>query len=267
MSKELVTPFTGKSIYETSRERKPSLLARLFPSLYFYSGVFCTVIRASRRAKRGRYGCPEWVGSSLEILERTEATGGKVTVEGLDRLNSFSGPRVYVGNHMSTLETFLLPSILRPVGPVTFIVKKELLDYPVFGHVMRSRKPIALGRSNPREDLETVFREGKELLASGVSVIVFPQTTRAERFDPSRFNTIGAKLAARAKVPLVPVALKTDFWGTGKMIKDFGVISPEKRVYFSFGEPIAPQGKGDEAHRATVEFISGALGRWEKLPG
>ncbi|HSH70365.1 MAG TPA: hypothetical protein VK997_10635 [Deferrisomatales bacterium] len=93
-------------------------------------------------------------------------------------------------------------------------------------------------------------------------MIVFPQTTRAERFDPERFNSIGAKLAGRAGVPLIPLALRTDAWGNGRWLKDFGPVDPRRPVRFRFGAPLSPDRRGTEAHRQTVAFIQQALGEW-----
>ena len=41
-------------------------------------------------------------------------------------------PVIFIGNHMSTLETFVLPWIILPHRPLTFVVKRELLGYPLF---------------------------------------------------------------------------------------------------------------------------------------
>ena len=142
------------------------------------------------------------------------------------------------------------------------IVKDSLLTYPVFGHVMRSRNPIAVGRSNPREDLKAVMEGGKERLGNGVSLIIFPQTTRTPAFDPAEFNTLGVKLARRADVPVVPLALVTDAWGTGKRFKDFGKIDPSKAVHLAFGEPMRIEGRGEAEHEAIIEFIQGNLKAW-----
>ena len=49
-----------------------------------------------------------------------------------------------------------------------------------------------------------------------ISVWVFAQTTRELLLDPKKFNTLGIKLAKRARVPVIPVAVKTDAWGMGK---------------------------------------------------
>jgi len=233
------------------------------PRVNLYLPVLGVVIRANRLARQDRYGDREWVHSSLTILRALEGTGMRVSVEGLEHLRALEGPAVFLGNHMSTLETFVLPGIIHPVRPVTFVVKGSLLTYPLFGPIMRSRDPVAVGRRNPREDLTAVLRGGAERLGRGISVIVFPQTTRTSRFDPAQFNTIGVKLAARAGVPVVPVALRTDAWGNGRWVKDFGPVHPDRPVHFRFGEPLVVEGKGAAAHEATVRFIQEALAEWE----
>jgi 1-acyl-sn-glycerol-3-phosphate acyltransferase len=81
------------------------------------------------------------------------------------------GPVVFVGNHMSTLETFVLPCVIQPVNRVAFVVKESLLTTPFFGPVMRSRDPVVVGRKNPREDLKTVLEQGAEKIKNGISVI------------------------------------------------------------------------------------------------
>jgi 1-acyl-sn-glycerol-3-phosphate acyltransferase len=129
---------------------------------------------------------------------------------------------------------------------------------------MRSRDPVAVTRTNPRQDLKTVMEGGKERLANGISLIVFPQTTRYDVLRPEEFNTIGVKLAQRAGVPVVPLALLTDAWGVGKWIKDVGKIDPSRTVHLAFGEPIRVQGRGGEEHEAVIAFIQERLQAWRR---
>ena len=68
---------------------------------------------------------------------------------------------------MSALETFVLPCIIEPFKDTTFVVKQSLIDYPVFKYVMRSRNPIAVGRTNPRDDLKAVLDGGKRYCRQG----------------------------------------------------------------------------------------------------
>jgi len=242
---------------------RPGLLARAFPGVAFYPRAAAIVWRAAARARRGDYDEAAWAGSSLEIVRALEAVGVRLAVEGLDRFARLPGPCVFVGNHMSTLETFVLPVLIVSQGrSVTFVVKRSLVDYPVFGHVMRSRDPIVVGRTNPREDLKAVLEGGTERLRAGISVVVFPQTTRTPLFDPAAFNTIGVKLARRAGVPIVPVALRTDAWGNGRWLKDAGRIDPALPVHIEFGEPVPAAGRGGGEHERVVAFITGRLRAW-----
>jgi len=257
-------PLADYDTYQTPERRRRTLLALLspWPELSFYLPVVGVVFRSSFLAVRGRYDAAAWVAASMGTIRAMEGVGMRLTVEGMGHLRALSGPAVIVGNHMSTLETFVLPSIVQPVRPMTFVVKESLIRYPVFGPVVRARDPIVVGRKNPRQDLITVLQGGQDRLSRGVSVVVFPQTTRTARFDPAQFNTIGVKLALRAGVPVIPLALKTDAWGNGKHIRDFGHVDPSLPVRFRFGAPIAPEGRGAEAHQMVIRFIQGALDEW-----
>ncbi len=249
--------------YETP-VRKISLFARLFPAFAFYSTVLNTVVNASKLARRGELTDQQYEYASVEIMRAVEKVGGQIEVDNLDVVRESEWPYVFVANHMSTLETMALACLLLPKGPINFVVKESLLNYPVFGHVMRSRNPIVVGRENPRQDLVKVLEEGKQRLAQGYSVIVFPQRTRTKDFNPAQFNSIGVKLARRANRPVVPVAIKTDFWGSGKLVKELGKIDPNKKVRFHFGQPIHIKGRGTETHEQIVSFISEKISKWKE---
>jgi len=246
-----------------TKPRKISLPARLAPSFAFYTRIVRIVMQASRKAKQGRYDTAEWCGSSLASLRALERVGVRIEITGMDNVRSLGGPCVFIGNHMSALETFVLPVIIATIREATFVVKQSLVEYPVFKHVMRARNPVTVGRSNPRDDLKAVLEGGSARLKAGISVIIFPQTTRTPVFDPGQFNTIGVKLAKRACVPVVPIALKTDAWGNGTYLKDFGRIDPAKTVHFAFGKPLTITDRGNEEHRQIVDFITEKLKEWE----
>jgi 1-acyl-sn-glycerol-3-phosphate acyltransferase len=262
-------PVADHDTYITDPDRKRSFFSRIFlsPKFSFYPQLYCIVRRSGRQALNGRYGDREWAESSREVMEALENVGVCFELTGMDNMRKVPGPVVFIGNHMSTLETMVLPCIIEPVQHTTFIVKASLVTMPVFGPVMRSRDPILVNRTNPREDLKAVMERGLEKLKAGISIIVFPQSTRTFRFNPEDFNTLGVKLAARAGVPVIPMTMKTDAWGNGRYIKEFGPIDTSKKVYFTFGEPMSIAGRGTEEHEKIIAFIQENLKRWPDKNG
>ena len=98
-------------------------------------------------------------------------------------------------------------------------------------------------------------------MEKGISIIVFPQHTRGA-FDPADFSSIGCKLAKRAKVPVVPIALDSRFWGKGKVLSDFGPVSRDIPVRFAFGEKLIIDRNEKEVHARCLDFISMQLQEW-----
>ncbi|MBW2690581.1 MAG: 1-acyl-sn-glycerol-3-phosphate acyltransferase, partial [Deltaproteobacteria bacterium] len=99
-------------------------------------------------------------------------------------------------------------------------------------------------------------------LEQGRSLVIFPQHTRTVDFDPKQFNSIGIKLAKRTGAIVVPVALLTWAWSSGKAIKDFGPIIPSRTIHFAVGEPMEVVGKGQEEQAKIVAFIEEHLKKW-----
>lgn len=252
-----------KDVYNTDQKKIP-LLTRIFPAPFFYNRCARIVWGASKLCKRSLYDDKEWSNSSLAILRAMESVGGNIEITGLDILNEIKNPVVFIGNHMSTLETMILPSIIEPYVDCTFVVKTGVYNMPVFKYVIRSRDPIVVERKNPRADFALVMSKGVEILKGRRSIVIFPQTTRTVIFDPSEFNTIGIKLAKRANVPVIPIALKTDAWGNGRILKEVGKIDISKKIYIAFGSPIKPE-EQHSAHASIISFITSRLSEWNQL--
>lgn len=229
---------------------------------YFHMNIIRTVMKARDMAIHNQFDDNNWVDISHEMMRWHERCGAKCHFMGLDNISNIDGPVVFIGNHMSTAETFLMPSIIVPRKKVTFVVKKALLNYPIFGPIMRSRDPVAVGRQDPKEDFKAVMTQGKEKLGFGTSLVVFPQSTRMEQFSPKNFNSIGIKLAKKTGVPIIPFALKTDFWGNGSILKDFGPIRRDREVFIEFAEPMKVEGSGKEEHQQCIDFIREKLNAW-----
>lgn len=261
---EIETLLFEDGVYR-SRLAGTSVLGKMIPSVLGHYRILERVFWSAGKAKRGEYDNKKWTTGCVGVIRALESVGVRFEITGVENLKSFEGPCVFVSNHMSTLETFCLPGIILPFKPVTFVVKESLVRYPVFGHIMRATGAIPVSRRNPREDLRAVLEGGGQKLDMGISVVIFPQTTRTTEFDAAEFNTLGVKLARRSGVPVIPIALKTDAWGVGPFfLKDFGRIDPSRTVYMCFGEPFEVVGRGHEEHERVVEFITSKLREWRE---
>ena len=198
-----------------------------------------------------------------EIIPLCKNFGGVFDIRGLDNIREIPGSCVIAANHQSTLETVIFPSLMRNIKPVTFVVKKSLVTGWLFGPVMRLFNPIALDRKEPRVDLNKVMHEGTAALSEGKSVVLFPQGTRCKGFDPLSFNSLAIKLANRAGVPVVPCAIKTDFWENGKIISTAGDIYPSRPIHIEFGKAIYIDGAGKKEQKLLVDFIDRKYKGWE----
>lgn len=201
---------------------------------------------------------------SHHMVYNAEATGATVSFEGFQHLASLGGkPAVIVANHMSLVETMILPGGLFAFNDVTVVAKRSLTRYPGFGSILACVRPILLDRENPRQDLADVLAQGAELLKDGLSILLFPQGHRSAVFDPKGFNSLGAKLARKAGVPLIPVACKTDFARQGfGPFKDLGPIDPSKPIRFACGPVIDPSTPQREMQDRCIDHIASTLRAW-----
>ena len=96
------------------------------PSFIFYSNYLRIILTNNRIAKKGFYNDYAWVNSSIDTEESLERSGIRFHFTGMDNLKKVDTPVVFIGNHMSTLETMILPMIIQPVKPVIYVIKEEL---------------------------------------------------------------------------------------------------------------------------------------------
>jgi len=257
-------PNISKDRYETDpiRHRRYSSRRMFTGAVWFYLQYIILVISSGIKFFFVRDPQRAVVRQTLFAMRIVERQGAHLTFEGLNNYPAENGPYVFACNHMGTLEVNALPGLIASRIPMTFVVKKSLLKTPFFGKVLRRLRAIPVRRRHPGEDLTQVISVGEKMLSEGISVILFPEGTRQDVFLPRRFNSLAIKLALKAGVQVVPVALKTDFWGAGKLIKEFGALHRDKRVNITFGVPIRPGGRGKTEHQMIIDFISNHLREW-----
>lgn len=259
-----MNPYFPGDMYETPAERGRDWLDRLGGNgRFFYYLRFAAIIFQARwQVARGVYDQAAWAHTSYRLFRLAERSGGHFHISGLRHVAAGDEPVVIVSNHMSLLENAVTPCLVAPVRPVTFVLKASLLRYPIFGPMVASQRPVPVDREHPRADFERVMSQGAQLLAEGVSLVIYPEGTRRRVFTPEAFNSLGAKLARKAGVRLLPLAVRTDFVENGRYLRDFGPLHRDRPIYLAFGEPIDVAGNGRAAHQAAVDFIAGRLAAW-----
>ncbi len=157
-------------------------------------------------------------------------------------------PCIVLCKHQSAWETIALQKIF---PPQVWVLKRELLWLPFFGWGLAMTSPIAIKRSEGREAIRQLLRQGKERLALGFCVVIFPEGTRIPYGQRGKYKIGGALLGASSGAPVVPVAHNAGrLWGRKSFLKHPGVIT------MSIGAPIDPAGlKADEINRRVEEWI------------
>jgi 1-acyl-sn-glycerol-3-phosphate acyltransferase len=164
--------------------------------------------------------------------------GLEVTTEGAENIPD--EPAVFLIKHTTALETYWQIDALPRSA---WVLKRELLFLPVFGWSLLVMNSIAIDRRSGSSAVKQVIEQGKERLADGLSVCIFPEGTRMPPGETRRYGVSGAALARDTGCPIVPVAHNAgDLWPKRGMAKTPG------RIRFCIGPPVDP---GDRNPRET----------------
>jgi 1-acyl-sn-glycerol-3-phosphate acyltransferase len=142
-------------------------------------------------------------------------------VEGREHLPS--RPAVILAKHQSAWETMAFQVIF---PPQVHVLKRELLWIPFFGWGLALMSPIAINRSRGAAALRAIAKRGRERLAQGFCVVIFPEGTRVRPGERRSYQLGGAFLASAAGVPIVPVAHNAGlFWPRNAFLKRPGTVT------------------------------------------
>jgi len=182
--------------------------------------------------------------------------GIQVQVTGMENLpDGATSPAILLVKHQSTLETFLLPTLMP--HPLAYVFKKELLQVPFFGWAMGRLDMIHIDRNQRTQAFSKVVAQGKELLARGVWIIMFPEGTRIARGQKGVYKSGGTRLAIETGAPVIPIAVTSaQCWPRKAFIKLPGTVQ------VSIGAPIPSAGrKADEMMREVEAWIEAEMHR------
>ena len=141
-------------------------------------------------------------------------------ISGLDNIPNT--PSIILSKHQSAWETLAFQAIF---PAQCYVMKRELLWIPIFGWGLAMSSPIAIDRSAGRDALKKLVSLGKDRLAKGLFVVIFPEGTRKAPNEKGKYHIGGAWLATHTATQIIPVAHNAgEFWGKNSFIKKPGVI-------------------------------------------
>jgi 1-acyl-sn-glycerol-3-phosphate acyltransferase len=165
-------------------------------------------------------------------------------------------PYIAAMKHQSAWETMKL---YRLFGNPAIILKKELMQIPLWGQYAKAMDMVPVDRSQGRLAMKSMVESAKQILVDKRPLVVFPQGTRIAVGKKAPYKSGVMKLYEALDVPLVPVALNAGlFWPRQAFWKRPGVITVQ------IFPPIPPgQDPKEVFHRLqkTVEEASDRLAR------
>lgn len=188
----------------------------LFVSTFLYA---LAVLALAWRPAEKLYGVARsWSRVQMWVLEKL--CGLRYSVEGWEHIPP--GAHVSMWKHSSAWETIAQASIFPPQA---WVLKRELMWIPMVGWAVRCLKPIAINRKAGATAVNQVVEQGKQRLAQGMWILIFPEGTRVAPGETRKYGISGALLASRAGCKIVPVAHNAgSYWPRRGWVKRPGVI-------------------------------------------
>jgi 1-acyl-sn-glycerol-3-phosphate acyltransferase len=190
-------------------------------------------------------------------LARVWAT---VVAKGMGLTFSFHGTEnitpgtsyIVTPNHQSNADILGLLSQL----PVTFrwVIKKELLRVPLFGHALSRTGAIALDRSDRTQSVSKL-QQGESKLKDGWSILIYPEGTRTPDGNIQSFKKGGFMMAVHTGIPILPVTCN----GAFKILPKKTVWLQPGHITFTIGIPIPTTGLTEADVPELMEKTRNAL--------
>jgi len=140
--------------------------------------------------------------------------GLKVEIRG--RENLAKGRAIIASKHQSIFETMVFHWL---VNDPAMIMKKELLQIPVYGWYCRKTKMITVDRKGHAAALRSMIEQAQAALEMERQVVIFPEGTRSAVGENPPFQPGIAALYGKLDNPVTPIALNTGlYWPRKKFI-------------------------------------------------
>lgn len=173
--------------------------------------------------------------------------GAKVTVTGLAHIPE-NETVLFVANHQSYFD---IPAVMANVGrPVGFIAKDDLKKIPCFTKWIEETGSVAITRNDGRKALEAIL-QAANILKAGHSLCLFPEGTRSEDGTLGEFKAGSLKMAQKAHVAIVPIAIE----GAGEVMPKGSKLIYPKPIRLT----ILPMISAEEVNAADTKTLANEI--------
>ena len=135
--------------------------------------------------------------------------------------------------------------------PLVFkwVSKKEVYRIPIVGRLLYAHGDIVINRASAKEAMQLVHECGKEWLAKGASVAIFPEGTRSKDGEIHNFKAGAFLLAKDAGAPILPIVLNN----TNKMMRKGWLMNWRNHITIKILPPISAE---EVAERSVKEVMA-----------
>lgn len=166
---------------------------------------------------------------------------------------------VFLSNHQSLFDIPLLLATV-PV-PVRMMAKRSLFRIPLFGWSLLAGGFIPIDRGD-RSTARESFASAMDRVRAGVSILLFPEGTRAMTDRLLPFQRGGFLLAIKLDLPIVPVGIQ----GTRTVQRKGSLVMHPGRVTVRYGAPIAVADFGLKRKRELTALVRGRIAELAGIP-
>ena len=229
-------------------------LVRTIVWFCYFFGALIAFLPAMFRAKKMRLAndpnACKYIQKCVEMWADTlmKLAGFTVTVEGRENIPKDTA-LMFTPNHQGNYDIPLMLLYLdRPHG---LVAKAETKKIPFVNTWMTLLNCVFLDRSNPRKAMEAM-RDAEALLKHGESMVVFPEGTRSRGDHMNEFKSGAFKMACKAKVPVVPVAID----GSYRVMEANGGLMKPAHIRLIILPPIETASLDRVGQRALPELVA-----------
>lgn len=161
--------------------------------------------------------------------------GTRLEVRGRENLPS--GACLVIAKHQSTWDTFALLTLF---DDPSIVLKDELKWIPIYGWFCLKFEHILVKRQRAAVALKQMVADGKDRVAIGRQVMIFPEGTRQPPGAAPDYKPGYIALYDALGVPCVPVALNSGlYWPRRSLLRYPGMIVVDIRPAIPPGQPRA----------------------------